>query len=94
TLWTALTTLRLSDFTKVHTIPCAREALLAGISAGFAFGGVKLVLRATVPTAANWAVGTFCGTAIVVYEACGLRRFKERAGMQRAVEIMERQKRE
>ena len=49
---------------------------------------------ATVPTAANWAVGTFCGTAVVVYEACGLRRFKERAGMQRAVEIMERQKRE
>lgn len=37
--------LKWEDFKKVHMIPCAREAFLAGIAAGFAFGGVKLVLR-------------------------------------------------
>jgi len=91
--WDAIKTLSVGDIRKIHKIPCARDALLVGICAGFAFGGVKFVMRGTISSAANWAVGTFCGTSVVVYEACHLRRYQERAGMRRAVEIMERQKR-
>ncbi|KAI5790653.1 hypothetical protein DFH27DRAFT_468689, partial [Peziza echinospora] len=86
----AITSIRPSDFLHVHKLPCVREALLAGITTGFAFGGVKLILRSTVPIAANWAAGMFCGSSLVVYETCQYRRWKERRGVKRAIEIMER----
>ena len=50
TFWDALKSLSLRDFKTIHRIPCAREAFLAGIGAGFAFGGVKLVMKGIVST--------------------------------------------
>ncbi|RPA99228.1 hypothetical protein L873DRAFT_1768110 [Choiromyces venosus 120613-1] len=90
----AVKTIHVEDFKKVHLQPCVRNAFLYGIAAGFAFGGLKLVLRAPVPNAANWAAGTFAGTSVVTYEVCQYRRQKEKAGMQRAVEIIDRRKAE
>ena len=45
TFWDALKSLSPRDFQTIHKIPCAREAFLAGIGAGFAFGGVKLIMK-------------------------------------------------
>jgi len=102
----------------VHLQPCVRNAFLYGIVAGFAFGGLKIVLRglflfplisskrreegrnlliyfaAPVPNAANWAAGTFVGGSAVTYEVCQYRRQKEKVGIQRAVEIIDRRKAE
>lgn len=49
---------------------------------------------APVPNAANWAAGTFVGGSAVTYEVCQYRRQKEKAGVQRAVEIIDRRKAE
>jgi len=45
TLSEAVKTIHAEDFKKVHLQPCVRNALLYGIAAGFAFGGLKIVLR-------------------------------------------------
>ncbi|CUS09662.1 unnamed protein product [Tuber aestivum] len=94
TLSEAVKTIHTEDFKKVHLQPCVRNAFLYGIIAGFAFGGLKLVLRAPVPNAANWAAGTFAGASAVTYETCQYRRQKERAGVQKVVEIIDRRKAE
>ncbi|KAG0123569.1 hypothetical protein HOY82DRAFT_495113 [Tuber indicum] len=94
TLSEAVKTIHTEDFRKVHLQPCVRNAFLYGIIAGIAFGGLKLVLRAPVPNAANWAAGTFAGTSAITYEVCQYRRHKEKAGMRRVVEIIDRKKAE
>jgi len=118
TLSEAVKTIHAEDFKRVHLQPCVRNAFLYGIAAGFAFGGLKIVLRglslfplisskrkeegrnlliyfaAPVLNAANWAAGTFVGGSAVTYEVCQYRRQKEKAGMQRAVEIIDRRKAE
>lgn len=112
TVTDAVRTIALNDFTSVHTQPCVRSSLLYGIGAGFAFGGLRLVLggvsnclpacptrntelcAAPVPKAANWAAGTFVGASLVTYEFCRYRRSREKAGMQRAIEIIDRRKAE
>ncbi|PUU79639.1 hypothetical protein B9Z19DRAFT_1081152 [Tuber borchii] len=45
TLSEAVKTIHAEDFKKVHLQPCVRNAFLYGIAAGFAFGGLKVVLR-------------------------------------------------
>ena len=35
--------LKLKDFTELPQRPCVRDALMAGIGAGFAFGGVRAI---------------------------------------------------
>ena len=45
---------------------------------------------ATVKSAANWAVGTFCGGSAVSYELCHYRRTKEIQGMMKAKYLMEK----
>ena len=40
----AVKTIRLEDFTKVHLQPCARESLLSGMGLGFVFGGLRFVV--------------------------------------------------
>lgn len=47
---------------------------------------------APIPRACNWAAGTFAGASLVTYEVCQYRRYREKAGMQRAVEIIDRRK--
>ncbi|PWW72130.1 hypothetical protein C7212DRAFT_348539 [Tuber magnatum] len=94
TLSEAVKTIHAEDFKKVHLQPCVRNAFLYGITAGFAFGGLKLVLRAPMLNAANWAAGTFAGASAVTYEICQYRRHKEKAGMQKVVEIIDRRKAE
>lgn len=49
---------------------------------------------ASVPKAANWAAGTFAGASLVTYEFCQYRRSREKVGMQRAIEIIDRRKEE
>ena len=38
-----LKTIRLSDLTQVHKMPCARESFLTGMGVGFGVGGIRLV---------------------------------------------------
>lgn len=40
--------LKMKDFTELPKRPCVRDALLTGIVAGFALGGLRMVFRGTV----------------------------------------------
>lgn len=40
----ALRSVRLRDFKEVHRKPCVRDALLPGIGAGFAMGGIRAIM--------------------------------------------------
>ncbi|RPA85712.1 hypothetical protein BJ508DRAFT_411714 [Ascobolus immersus RN42] len=93
-LTNALKAVKVEDFRTVHQKPCAREAFMAGIGAGFAFGGIKLILRSSVPKATNWAVGMFIATSLIAHEACQYRRMKELQGVAKAVEIIDKKKAE
>lgn len=44
TIMEALNTIQLQDFKDVYKKPCAREALLAGIGAGFGIGGLRGIM--------------------------------------------------
>lgn len=44
TLIDAVKTIRLKDFKDVHKKPCARDAFLAGFSAGFGVGGIRAII--------------------------------------------------
>jgi len=41
----AVSSIQLEDFKKAPLIPCFRESMLTSIGAGFAFGGIRLVMR-------------------------------------------------
>ncbi|KAJ6264672.1 hypothetical protein Dda_0821 [Drechslerella dactyloides] len=75
--------------TKIHQMPCFRQAYLTGIATGFGFGGVKMILKASVYNACTWAVGMFCFSSIVIWEACRWRRGREHDGMVRAMQLIE-----
>ncbi|KAI9707556.1 MAG: hypothetical protein M1836_000517 [Candelina mexicana] len=88
----AAKTVQFEDFRNIHKLPCVRDSLLTGILSGFGLGGVRAVLGASLPKASNWAVGGFCISSFVMYEYCHYQRRKEKNGMKRAVEILDRKK--
>ena len=49
---------------------------------------------APIPTASNWAVGSFIGVSLVAYEFCQYRRNLELQGMRQAMEIIDQKKAE
>ncbi|KAH8888487.1 hypothetical protein GQ53DRAFT_748894 [Thozetella sp. PMI_491] len=75
------------DFMAVHKTPCAREGFLAGIGGGAAAGGLRYILGASIPRAANWAVGFGALFAIIRYEVCQSLRRAEHAKVKRVVTI-------
>lgn len=44
TIMDAFKTIKLEDFKDVYKKPCARDALLAGIGAGFGVGGLRAIM--------------------------------------------------
>ncbi|KAI8992050.1 hypothetical protein BDF20DRAFT_847953 [Mycotypha africana] len=70
----ALKTVKLDDFKEINKIPCARNSLLYGIVGGVTMGAIRFALKRSVPTSANWAVGSFCGISVVTFEACNMDR--------------------
>jgi cytochrome c oxidase assembly protein subunit 20 len=47
TVFDAIKAIKLEDFTKVHQLPCVRDALLFGIGSGFTLGGGRLIFGGT-----------------------------------------------
>ncbi|KAI9724975.1 MAG: hypothetical protein M1812_000251 [Candelaria pacifica] len=88
----AVKTVQLEDFRNIHKLPCVRDSLLTGILSGFGLGGLRAVLGAPLPRASNWAVGGFCISAFTMYEYCHYQRRREKDGMKRAVELLDRKK--
>ncbi|ORY98481.1 hypothetical protein BCR43DRAFT_487605 [Syncephalastrum racemosum] len=70
----AVKTIRADDFKHIGKIPCARNSLLYGIGAAFGMGGIRFIMKRAVPTAANWAVASFCGVSLVSFELCQMQR--------------------
>ncbi|CDH51660.1 predicted protein [Lichtheimia corymbifera JMRC:FSU:9682] len=70
----ALKTIKVEDFSNVGKIPCARNAFLYGMGAGFGIGGVRYIVKRSVPSAANWAVAAFCGISAIAFELCHMDR--------------------
>lgn len=93
-LYGALKTVRLEDFKQVHMYPCAKDSLIVGIASAFGMGGIRAVFGASIPKAANWAVGTFVITAIASYEVCQAKRSFEKNQMKKIVEVMDQKKAE
>ncbi|KAG0169103.1 hypothetical protein DFQ28_002289 [Apophysomyces sp. BC1034] len=70
----ALKTVKLEDFKDVNRIPCARNSILYGMGAGLGLGSIRYIATSKVPSAANWAVGAFCGVSIIAFEMCQMQR--------------------
>lgn len=83
-----------SDFLTVYQIPCARTGFLTGIGGGAAIGGLRYILGASIPKAANWAVGAFAAGSIIAFEVCQASRRAEAAKMKRVVEVYDRKQAE
>ncbi|KAG7575478.1 hypothetical protein FFLO_00297 [Filobasidium floriforme] len=80
--WSAFRRIRpIDDLQSIGTIPCARESLLSGIAGGFGIGSVRYISKRMVGTATNWAVGSFVGISILMWENCRRKRAKELAQM-------------
>ncbi|KAF3907161.1 hypothetical protein ABW21_db0206660 [Orbilia brochopaga] len=69
----AINQISTDSVTKIHQMPCFRQAYLT----------------ASVYNACTWAVGMFCFSSIVIWEACRWRRGREHDGMVRAMQIIE-----
>ncbi|KAI8100111.1 uncharacterized protein BX664DRAFT_355455 [Halteromyces radiatus] len=70
----ALKTVKLEEFKDIGKIPCARTSLLYGMGAAFGLGGIRFLIKRSVPTSANWAVASFCGVSVVNFELCQMDR--------------------
>ncbi|KAI8335425.1 hypothetical protein BC941DRAFT_430282 [Chlamydoabsidia padenii] len=70
----ALKTVKVEEFKDIGKIPCARPALLYGIGAAFGLGAIRFLVKRSVPTSANWAVGAFCGVSAIGFELCQMER--------------------
>ncbi|CAM0140251.1 hypothetical protein VKS41_005940 [Umbelopsis sp. WA50703] len=70
----ALKTVKIEDLKSVPQIPCARNSLLYGIGGGAGFGAIRFLAKRSVPSAANWAVGSFCLISIISFEMCQMDR--------------------
>jgi len=53
------------------------------------FGGIQMILRASVWKSCSWAAGVFMFTSVAVWEMCRLQRGKEKDGMVRAMQIID-----
>jgi cytochrome c oxidase assembly protein subunit 20 len=84
----------LQDFKHLHEIPCARPAFLYGISSGFVLAGVHLVLGASMRKATSWAIGSFLGVSVVVFEGCHMQREREKERIRLIQEAMEKRAKE
>ncbi len=49
----AIKTVRIDEFKEVHKKPCARDALLTGIGAGFGIGGLRAIMGGNYYTPVN-----------------------------------------
>ncbi|KAF2197550.1 hypothetical protein GQ43DRAFT_444142 [Delitschia confertaspora ATCC 74209] len=94
TYWSALKTVRPSDYLTFHKRPCVRDGQMTGIGTGFAFGGVAAILRKPVWTCCSWAVWSYVSTSIIAYQWCQHQRAKEKAGMRQAMEIMDKKRKD
>lgn len=90
----AVKSIKASDFLTVYQVPCARQGFLTGIGGGAAVGGLRYILGASIPRAANWAVGAFAVGGIVAFEVCQASRRAEAAKMKRVVEVYDRKQAE
>ncbi|KAG2174794.1 hypothetical protein INT43_005856 [Umbelopsis isabellina] len=79
----ALKTVKIEDLKNVPQIPCARNSLLYGIGmyiirekhcGGAGFGAIRFLAKRSVPSAANWAVGSFCLISLISFEMCQIDR--------------------
>lgn len=44
------------------------------LGGGAGFGAIRFLARRSVPSAANWAVGSFCAIATISFEMCQMDR--------------------
>ena len=56
--------------------------------------GVQLVLGASMRKATSWAIGSFVGVSVVVFEGCHMRREREKERIRLIQEAMEEKAKE
>jgi cytochrome c oxidase assembly protein subunit 20 len=67
-----------------------RPAFLYGIGSGFALAGIQLAVGASLRRASTWAVGTFVGVSIVVFEGCQHKHQQEKERVRLIQEAMDK----
>jgi cytochrome c oxidase assembly protein subunit 20 len=78
----------LQDFKHLHETPCTRPAFLYGIGSGFVLAGVQFALGASLRKATSWALGSFLGVSVLIYEGCHFRREREKERVRLIQEVM------
>ena len=94
TLTGALGTVTLSDLAHVTQVPCARNALLYGVAAAVAIGGVQYFLKKSLRRGLNWGAASFGGVSLLAFESCRFARFQERKVTRYAVDRVEIKRKE
>jgi len=56
--------------------------------------GLQLVLGASIPKASSWALGSFIGVSVAVYEGCQAQREREKARVRLIQEVLDRKAKE
>ncbi|KAI9329554.1 hypothetical protein BDR26DRAFT_939281 [Obelidium mucronatum] len=71
-----LKNLQLEEFslTNIGRLPCARNALLYGISSGLAVSAARFLARRNLRSAGNWGILAFAGMSVASWEMCRLQR--------------------
>jgi cytochrome c oxidase assembly protein subunit 20 len=86
----SIQSVHLQDFKGLPQIPCVRPAFLYGIGSGFALAGIQLAVGASLRKASTWAVGSFVGVSIVVFEGCHYKYQQEKERVRLIQEAMDK----
>lgn len=86
----ALSTVSVTDFSRLSDVPCFRRAMLTGGAIAFVAFGVLMSTRSPTKRAMNWAVGGFSIGAVGSWEQCRFKVRQEKKQQQMAREMYRR----
>lgn len=86
-----VTSIQPEDFTKLHQIPCFREAMLTGGAVGGVVFAVLITTRSAIPRAMNWGMAGFLIGASVSWEQCRWKLRQEKKEQRMAQEMYRNQ---
>ncbi|ANB13030.1 Cox20p [Sugiyamaella lignohabitans] len=86
----AVSSISTDDFKNVHTIPCFRQGMLAGLGVGGVIFAVLISTRSSISRSMNWGMGGFVAGSVVSWEQCRAKMRQSRRNAQAVKESLRR----